>query len=208
MIARYLFPMLLATPLVYGCGSHPQGNGGSEKAPPATAAANVIKGTVAYRERMALPADAEVEVWILDAFPGIVTAVVTADTTIKTGGKQVPIPFEIRYEPSRIVADHPYVIKAAIRSGVQEMFSTPDGTPVITLGSPSTVNLMLQRMAADSGDAGAAPGAPAGGADPLTGSRDYLKALQSAERYAIAGQELLIYVHGTEKPLRFARQES
>jgi heat shock protein HslJ len=43
------------------------------------------------------------------------------------------------------------------------------------------------------------------GDDADSQERKYLDALQSAERFAVDGPELLIYSKGVEKPLRFAR---
>ena len=43
----------------------------------------IVEGTVTYRERMALPPGALVDVWIIDASPGNVAAPVIAETTIE-----------------------------------------------------------------------------------------------------------------------------
>ena len=69
----------------------------ANRIPPAlSTAASSIRGTVTYRDRSALPPDAEVEVWIMDASPGMMTQVILAQTTVKANGRQVPIPFELR----------------------------------------------------------------------------------------------------------------
>src|SRR5262245_49871912 len=106
----------------------------------------VVKGTVSYRERIALPADAEVELWIMDVTPNIiVTQAVLADTTVKPLGKQIPIEFELGYDPARIAGDHDYGLRAVIKSGGREMFVTKDPTPVITKGKSNHVELVLTR---------------------------------------------------------------
>ena len=109
----------------------------------------VIRGTVTYRERMALPPDAEVDVWLRDVTPGIQIMAVVAETTIASGGRQVPLAFELRYDPSRIVADHAYALRATIRGGGQSLFSTNTDTPVITQGHPATAEVRLSRVLAE-----------------------------------------------------------
>jgi putative lipoprotein len=108
----------------------------------------VIKGTVSYRERIALPADAEVYLWIMDVTPNIIVAqVVLADTTVKPLGTQIPIEFELSYDPARVAGDHDYGLRATITSGGREMFVSRDPTPVITKGKSNKVELVLVRAA-------------------------------------------------------------
>lgn len=111
----------------------------------------VVRGSVAYRERVALPPDAVVEVWITDVSPLILAAVVIAETTVKSEGRQVPIPFELRYDPSRIEPSHTYGIRVAIRSGGRMLFATDTAHPVITQGNPTQVNLWLKSVTDESG---------------------------------------------------------
>jgi uncharacterized lipoprotein YbaY len=104
----------------------------------------ILKGTVAYRERVALPADAVVDVWITDITPGIIVPqVITAETSIKSGGRQVPLPFELTFDPGRIVATHRYGVRAVIKSGGKVLFQSGSATPVITQGNPTQVQLIL-----------------------------------------------------------------
>jgi putative lipoprotein len=112
----------------------------------------MVRGTVAYRERMALPPDAEIEAWITDTSPGIQVQAVLGRATVGANGRQVPIPFEIEVDPARVAASHTYGIRAAIRSRGTTLFETPEPVPVLTQGAPSEVQLLLQRAA--SGAAG------------------------------------------------------
>jgi putative lipoprotein len=108
--------------------------------------APVVKGAVTYRERLAIPEDAEVYLWIMDITPGLMIAqVVLADTTVKPLGKQIPIEFHLTYDPSKIVGDHDYGLYAAIRTGAGEMFKSSEATPVITKGKSNEVTLVLTR---------------------------------------------------------------
>jgi uncharacterized lipoprotein YbaY len=137
----------LVTALLAGC----TGNGPAEvqvtSATPATPAA--VRGTVAYRERMALPADATVDVWITDIGSGVVTMAILAETTVTANGRQVPVPFELTLDPARVNGDRPYGIRAVIRAGGQTLFETREPTPVLTQGQPTTVALMLTRVPAE-----------------------------------------------------------
>ena len=76
----------------------------------------MVTGTVAYRERMALPPDAVVEVRLSDVSRQDVAAPVIAETTILPEGRQVPIPFELRYDPGKIEPNRVYALRATIRS--------------------------------------------------------------------------------------------
>ena len=107
----------------------------------------ILRGSVAYRERVALPPDAVVEVWLLDVSPMILPLALIAETTVRSQGRQVPIPFELRYDPKKIQPDHIYGVKAAIRSAGQILFETTTPHHVITQGNPSQVELWLQRTA-------------------------------------------------------------
>jgi putative lipoprotein len=149
--------MLVLSLAIVGCSGH--GNdkrvsepAGSAKAPSAVPNPEpvepVVKGTVSYRERMALPDDAEVALWIMDVTPGIIVAqVVLAETTVKTLGKQVPVEFELPYDAARVVGDHDYGLRAVITSGGGELFATPEPVPVITKGKSNQVELVLRRSA-------------------------------------------------------------
>ena len=79
---------------VGGCG---RDGGGSAAEPQA-----VLTGTVTYRERIALPPNARVEVRLEDVWQADAPADEIASQTIAANGKQVPIPFELRYLPKDI----------------------------------------------------------------------------------------------------------
>lgn len=104
----------------------------------------IVSGTVTYRERMALPANATLDVWIVDTTPGQNTAALLAETSTPVHG-QVPLPFELRIEPGRVQHEKTYGLQAAIRSGGQTLFASDTPVPVITHGHPSLVALTLTR---------------------------------------------------------------
>jgi putative lipoprotein len=109
-----------------------------------------LRGTVAYRERVALPADAVVEVWLRDVTPGVLVAqVLLGQATVRTEGKQVPIAFELRFDASQIDPQHDYALKAVIRSAGNELFESAADQPVITKRHPTEVALLLVRAVPD-----------------------------------------------------------
>ncbi|MET0620786.1 MAG: META domain-containing protein [Thermoanaerobaculia bacterium] len=115
----------------------------------------VVSGAVTYDEDVALPRDAAVDVWIIDVTPGIVAAAILAETRIEAGEVRPPIPFKLRYDPSRVYADHDYGIKAVIQSGGQTLFEMPNDFRVLTKGHPTRVELWVKKV-------GGAPAASAG----------------------------------------------
>jgi putative lipoprotein len=107
-----------------------------------------VTGSVAYRERIALPPDAVLEVRLSDVSRQDVAAPVIAETTVMPAGRRIPIPFELRYDPVKIEPKRTYALRATISSAGRMMFTTTNSYPVITRGNPTKVNLMLERVAA------------------------------------------------------------
>lgn len=106
-----------------------------------------LTGTVAYRERVALPPDAVIGVQLLDTSIADVAAQTVAEALINAEGRQVPVPFTLTYDPAKIVPGNRYSVRATIRSGDgMLMFSTTQVYPVLTHGAPSKVNLILHTV--------------------------------------------------------------
>ena len=141
---RMLRPQLITLMLVLAC-SH-----SSQPAPENRS----LSGTVAYRERMALPSDAVIQVQLSDVSAQDVAAPVVAETTVTPQGRQVPLPFELHYDPDKIEPKRTYAVRATIRSEGQLLFTTTTATHVLTQGNPSRVDLVLTRAAAQSAAAG------------------------------------------------------
>ena len=103
-----------------------------------------VTGTVAYRERIALTPAAVVEVQLLDVSLADASAKVIARQMIKPE-HQVPIPFELVYDPAEIDERFTYAVRATIREGDRLMFTTDTSYRVLTRGRPNHVDLMLVR---------------------------------------------------------------
>ena len=104
-----------------------------------------VTGTVTYRERIALTSQAVVEVQLLDVSLADVPAKRIARQTIWPT-HQVPIPFELSYDPVSIDARMTYAVHATIRDGGKLLFTTDRHYPVLTRGGPRHVDLVLVRV--------------------------------------------------------------
>ncbi|GGG47243.1 hypothetical protein GCM10011378_24290 [Hymenobacter glacieicola] len=104
-----------------------------------------ITGTVAYRERMALSPTAVVRVQLQDASLQDVAAIVIDSVTIRPNGRQVPLPFTLRYDTARIQPNNTYTLQARITDGGRLLFRTDVAYPVLTRGNPKRVDLQLRR---------------------------------------------------------------
>ncbi len=120
---------LLATVVLAACASLPPGGSGEDA---------ILSGTVTYLPRIALPPDAVVQVRLEDVSLADAPAVTLAEQTIPTGGRQVPLPFELRYDPARVEPRHRYSLRAEIRDGGGILLWTTDTShPVLSPGMPS-----------------------------------------------------------------------
>ena len=102
---------------------------------------NVIRGTVTYRQRIALAPNSDVTVKIVDAANP--TGPSVAETTFTAGNRQVPIPFELEYQMRDINRQRNYELQAEIRSGGQVRFRTAAGVPVTLRGQQADQNVEL-----------------------------------------------------------------
>jgi putative lipoprotein len=107
--------------------------------------AQLVTGSVTYRERMALPADAIVHVSLLDVSLMDVAAKLISEQTI-TPEHQVPIPFALEYDPQAIDERMTYSVRADIRSAGKLIFTTDRSYQVLTHGNSSHVELTLIRV--------------------------------------------------------------
>lgn len=94
---------------------------------------NSIRGTVTYRQRIALAGDSEVVVRLVDAANP--TGPSIAETRVPVGNRQVPIPFELEYQNRDVDRNRNYELQAEIRSGGQARFRTAAGVPVTLRGA-------------------------------------------------------------------------
>lgn len=101
-----------------------------------------IRGTVTYRQRIALGPKSEVTVKLVDSATPDGTPV--AETTFNTDGKQVPLAFELNYEQRDINRQRTYELQAEIRTDGAVRFRTAIGQPVTPRANQPAVELMLE----------------------------------------------------------------
>lgn len=96
-----------------------------------------VQGNVTYRPRIALPPNAVVKVRLQDVSRADARAILLDEQTIATNGKQVPIPFTLKYDPSQIKANHTYAVSAQILVDGKLQWVSTTQNPVITMDRPT-----------------------------------------------------------------------
>jgi putative lipoprotein len=110
----------------------------------------VVTGTVTYRERMALPPNAVVEVELRNVSLTDVQATVIASQTI-VNPPQVPIAFRLEFDPRQIEPRYSYAISARITIEHQLAFINDQSYLVLTRGRPDRVEMVLRRVSGEGG---------------------------------------------------------
>lgn len=105
-----------------------------------------VMGTVTYRVRMILPIDALVRVDLVDISRQGAPALTIGLQEIETGGRQVPIPFEIVYRPAEIDQTHAYAVQARILQGGRVLFTNTITYKVITNGVASNIEVVVEQV--------------------------------------------------------------
>lgn len=122
----------------------PACSGPTAVVPPET----VLTGSATFRERIALPPDAVLEVTLLD--------MTRADAPARTLNRvtlspitRVPVYFKMRYEPSQVVPGGVYALQARILVAGKPRFMSIGNTRVLTGGRPSHLDMVLQMVQPD-----------------------------------------------------------
>jgi uncharacterized lipoprotein YbaY len=107
-----------------------------------------LNGTVAYRQRIALPPNAIIEVSLQDVSKADAPAEVLDSVKIPSAGRQVPIPFTLHYDPAQIDERYTFTVSARITvDGVLTWISTTQN-PVLTRGAPTdNVEIIVEQVA-------------------------------------------------------------
>ncbi len=110
----------------------------------AEASTATVTGTVSYLQRIALPPSAVIEVQLQDVSLADAPAKVIAEQTITLGERQVPVAFELNFDPAKIDAKHRYSVSARILVDGQLRFISDQSYPMLTAGKPSQVEMILK----------------------------------------------------------------
>jgi copper homeostasis protein (lipoprotein) len=127
-----------------------------------------LSGTVTYRERIALPPTAVIEVWLEDVSRADAPGAIVGSVRITRPG-QVPLKFAMTYDPADVSPARRYAVRARIVDGKTILFATTDTTLVLTQGHGASPNLVLQMVKQPAAASPAPPPAPPLPANPLTG---------------------------------------
>jgi putative lipoprotein len=104
----------------------------------------LVSGTVSYLVRMALPPSAIVEVKLQDVSRADAAATVIAKERITLGDRQVPVPFELKFDPAKIDERHLYSVSGRILVDGQLRFTSDKAYPALTRGNPAHTELLLK----------------------------------------------------------------
>ena len=106
-----------------------------------------VTGTITYRQRIALPEDSMVTVKLSDVSIADAAAITIGEQVISNPG-QVPIPFEVYYDPEDIDPRFTYAVQVRITDGDGKLlFINTTSFPVITHGNPSILEVIVEPTA-------------------------------------------------------------
>lgn len=103
-----------------------------------------VTGTVAYLQRIALPPNAIIQVQLQDVSRADAPAKTIAQEKITLGDRQVPVPFELKFDAAIIDARHAYAVSARIVVDDKLVFISDKSYPVLTRDSGSHVEMILK----------------------------------------------------------------
>ena len=111
---------------------------------PAPNGAPIVRGSVFYRERIAMPEGSVVTVRLLDTSRAGAPAEVIGEQVIEEP-PNVPVAFEIGYEPDSIDDSHSYAVAAQIEVNGQVTWRSTIHHPVLTRGAGHSAVVMVTR---------------------------------------------------------------
>ena len=104
-----------------------------------------IQGSVTYRERIALPPNAQLEIVLADVSLADAPYKAIAEKKIIPAG-QVPILFELNYDSNKIMPNFTYAVMARITEDSKLLFINDQSYQVLTRGQPNTVEMVLKKV--------------------------------------------------------------
>jgi copper homeostasis protein (lipoprotein) len=124
---------------------------------PSWAAALVVEGTAAYRERIAMPPDAVFEARVEDVSRADAPSVLLGRHRIEHAGNP-PYRFRIEIDDAALKPTGRYAVRATVRVGERLVFTTDTFTPIAPGAAAAPLNLLL--VSARGSGGGAAPRGP------------------------------------------------
>lgn len=105
-----------------------------------------VTGTVSYLQRIAMPPTALVDVQLRVISRADAPARIVAEQKIDFGDRQVPVPFDLKFDPAKINAQHRYGVRATIVVDGPVRFRSDTTYPFITHGHSSKADLILKQV--------------------------------------------------------------
>ncbi len=100
-----------------------------------------VSGKIAYRERIALPPSAQIEIKLDDVSLADAPARTIARQAFGADGQQVPIAFLLRFDRSAIDAKHSYAVSARITGDDGKLMFITDTRNSVTFDGASEIDL-------------------------------------------------------------------
>ena len=135
MIETYRRVALVLLSVSMGACSNP----GAPDDMPAVEQYLTVTGSVAYRERIALPVGSTVNISLNDISRADVASTELARQSIVTSGEQVPIAFELTVEQAALRPGMTYALRAEIRDAGEKLLWTTDSVHRVEPAAPGTV---------------------------------------------------------------------
>ncbi|MUL10641.1 YbaY family lipoprotein [Aliivibrio fischeri] len=104
----------------------------TEVAPVEAATTQAVTGTVGYRERIALPANAVVTVTLEDISLADAPSKTITEQTFEIGENSSPFAYSLEFNTADIQANHRYAVRATIKVDGKLRFTTDTNYAVIT----------------------------------------------------------------------------
>jgi putative lipoprotein len=108
-----------------------------------------VTGFVSYENNDDLSPTAVLTVKLVDISRADAAAGVVAQQVIQTNGLQVPIAYEVDYDPAKIDSSHRYAIQARIDDQGSLQYTSDRVYPVLTQGAKDTVSIQLTQVPQD-----------------------------------------------------------
>lgn len=140
----------LAAVMVPGCTTPEPAPGASAGASGgAQASHRVLQGAVVYRERAPLPTNAQVRVQLVDVVSKAPDVLVLAETTFGTAGRQVPVPFVLPVDASKLEPGRSYALRGYILIDGNVSYVTATRVNIDPNAPPAALTILLAPGTAD-----------------------------------------------------------
>lgn len=105
-----------------------------------------VTGSIAYRERIALPPTAQIEIKLDDVSLADAPSRTMASQNFASEGKQVPFAFTLTVDRADIDPKHSYAVSARITDAGGKLMFITDTRNSVAFGSGSTVDMGMLNL--------------------------------------------------------------